>query len=569
MADAIVSTADGRIKVVPFGSDALGGFVTAAAEQAALAEAAAAEAEAAADAVSSVSGLVSSEQLSIVDMAATSINLSNLSNVGFPDLVRPFARRLTRVKTTRDGSFSLQVSVAGSTPSTATKLIDPVVATVVANQWSELSPAIIVPADAVVWVRLILGGLKYVAGTIPDGGVQWNAGTNAIETDTAYTTSTTNGYQIEFEFDGEVLAGATDGAAAFPAVGLAGEIGVAAPIVNTGSTLPSTYTTILPLSGEWTHVTGIEIGQASSSTGTLFVVTMDGTEVDTVHSQVSVTVPAGVNTIPLAALIPPGATVAWQSAGRFQNSAGGAGSLYVNKALEPGDVGLSNPHRCEFRIFVASGLTGRVGVLESASSTGVLPIYVVADGNSLTAGSGGATPWPTLLAADMGITIVNKGVSGQNVDAMIADFATDIAPLATQIGKRTVAIFDGEPYNWLRAGGSGRTAAQAVDKIQEWCELARTAGFDYVGVVNSGAHNTTNGLDNELSWNRLTSKAAVNAEIAARWADFADFLVDIGSAPALSDYTNTTFYQADGIHYTTVGQQIVSNRIRAALNMIK
>lgn len=566
MADATLTVIENRAVLQPFGSDLLTPYVERAENAASEAALSAAEAEISADAVSSVSGLVTSEQLSLVDMGATSINLSNLSNVGFPDLVRPFARRLTRVKTTRDGSFSLQVSVAGSTPSTATKLIDPVVATVVANQWSELSPAIIVPADAVVWVRLILGGLKYVAGTIPDGGVQWNAGTNAIETDTAYTTSTTNGYQIEFEFDGEVLAGAEDGSLAFSAVGISGEIGRAAPIVNTGSTLPATYTTILPLSGEWTHVTGIEIGQAASGTGTLFVVTMDGTEVDTVHSQVSVTVPAGVNTIPLAALIPLGATVAWQSAGRFQNSAGGGGSLYVNKALEPGDVGITNPHRCEFRIFVASGLTGRVGVLESLVDAGNLPLYVVADGNSLTQGSGGATPWPTLLAAELGITIVNKGVGGQTTTSMISDFATDIAPLATQIGKRTVYIIDGEPYNRMRAGA---TATQGVNDVETLANLARAAGFDYVFVTNAGSHNTNNGLDTEGQWNRLTSKATLNAEFAARWLDFADGLIDIGSAPALSNYSNLIYYQADGIHYTTAGQQIVSNRIRAAMNMIK
>lgn len=335
----------------------------AAANSATAAAASAVEAEAAATTNAQQIGL---SQLSIVDMAAGSINTGNTASYGFPDLSRPFARRIKRVKTTRNGTITLQTSVAGAGANQATKLIDPVSVTVVADTWVELPEPIEVPADAVVWARSPSGGagLKYVSGTIPNGGVVWAALDTAIGTDTGYTISTVNGTQIEFEFEGEVGAGSADGALALQTVGQSGQIGFTSPVVNTGSVAPATFAVILPASDQWTHVTGVEVGQSAAGVGTLSIVTMTGTTLTTIHSQVSVTVPAGVNIIPVTADIPAGAQVVWQSAARFQSNGGGAGSLYINKALAPGDVALSNPHRLEFRVFVASGLTGRVGVLE-------------------------------------------------------------------------------------------------------------------------------------------------------------------------------------------------------------
>jgi hypothetical protein len=214
----------------------------------------------------------------------------------------------------------------------------------------------------------------------------------------------------------------------------------------------------------------------------------------------------------------------------------------------------------------------QVGFLvEEASNTGAdAPLSIVAGGNSLTEDPFDDTPWTGMLAAEMGITVANEGVSGQTISQMLTLFDEQIAPYAVQPGFRTVAILDGEPYNEMILNSTSVSAS--VDKMAQWCNAARAAGFNYVGVVNSAAHNTSDDTVEEGSWNRLTTKDLLNAEIASRWPDFADFLVDIGSSPAFVDYAataNTTYYRADRQHYETPGQTIVMQRVRQQLALIR
>lgn len=207
-----------------------------------------------------------------------------------------------------------------------------------------------------------------------------------------------------------------------------------------------------------------------------------------------------------------------------------------------------------------------VRALDASSSGGREPLSIVADGNSLTEGSGGVTAWPSLLASQTGAPVNNLGVSGQNLNQMIADFDSQVAPLAIQDGYRTLYIIDGEPYNLLRMGVD--TVSQAVAKMKTLADMAFDAGFDYVAVVNSAAHNTSTDVAVEGNWNRATTKAAVNAEIVTVFAGTQVILVDIGSAPQLSDYTDTGYYQVDEVHFSQPGQDIVFKRVSAKVAVL-
>lgn len=333
----------------------------------------AAEAAAASAAsIASLSDSITTVALSIVGMSAPGINVANLAFKGQPSLARPVARRLIGVRTLRSGSIRVAIATPG-TEGTDT-LFDQQDVQVAAGIVTMLPREMIVPPLAVPYSRVVSDGLTFVSGTIPGGVVERVILDGVIGTNTVYTTSSDNGIQIEYIFAGEVAAGAGDGVAALAASGQSGQVGFAAPIVDSGSSAPANYAVILPASPVWTHVTGVEVGQAIAGSGTLSIVTMNGMTLQTIHTQMTVSVPAGVNFIPVTALIPPGAQIVWQSAMRFQNSAGGGGTLFINKALAVGDVAAVNIHRMEFRAFVASGLAGRVGVLEANSAGTLAPL---------------------------------------------------------------------------------------------------------------------------------------------------------------------------------------------------
>jgi hypothetical protein len=318
---------------------------------------------------------VGSAGLSIVSMAASGTNVDNTAFYGMPGLARTFPRRLTHVRTRRNGTIRLAITRTGGSPSTVT-LAQTVDVTVVADTWLALPTPLPVLAGEVPWARAVSAGLTFASGTIPNGGSLWVVAGGTIGTDTSYTSGTVNGTQVEYRFEGEVAAGSEDGAAALSAVGTSGALGFTTPIVNSGDSAPATFAVIMPQSSIWTHVTGVTVGQQTAGTGTLTIATFTGDDLTTIHSQTTVSVPSGVSTIPVTASIPPGASVVWQSAGRFQANGGGAGTRFINKALEVGDDAAANPHRFELRILVASGLTGRVGVLEAnaAGASEPLPI---------------------------------------------------------------------------------------------------------------------------------------------------------------------------------------------------
>jgi hypothetical protein len=299
------------------------------------------------------------------NMATTPTNVAddNPALFGNPQAARPFAQRLLRVKTRRTGTIRIVIAEDGSSADTATIIGVPVDIAVTADTWATLDKPLRVPAGAIPWVRSISAGLTFAEEVIPYGGEVWFVASGTIGTDTAYSTTTSNGIQIEYEFEGEVSAATRE---TVDAVGDTGLIGFPAPIVNTGSTTGADFTTILPANPAWKHVTGIRIGHDIAGPGTLFIATVAGGEFETIHSQQTVNVPAGVNVVPLNAEIPEGARVVWQSAVRFQANGGGLGSdFFVGTPVAGASIGGSNPHRMEFQVLTASGLEGRTGALES------------------------------------------------------------------------------------------------------------------------------------------------------------------------------------------------------------
>lgn len=218
------------------------------------------------------------------------------------------------------------------------------------------------------------------------------------------------------------------------------------------------------------------------------------------------------------------------------------------------------------RLVPVVSMEPRVSALELAVRTGGTELGAPIgffDGNSLTIGTGGATPYPTQLAADLGILVTNFAVSGQNTDAMIADAPTEIDPYASGDGRRVIIAW--EIYNQMR--GAATPQAAAIQKMIDYCQDRAAAGWTRIMVLNMAAHSTVGDVPVEGTWNKATSKDSVNAELLARLDEFpyGTVLVDIGSRPELSDYDDLTYYQADKIHLTTAGQAIVARCVRLRL----
>lgn len=192
----------------------------------------------------------------------------------------------------------------------------------------------------------------------------------------------------------------------------------------------------------------------------------------------------------------------------------------------------------------------------------VLPVSLIADGNSLTAGSQPPyaslfNPWSGYLGSSLGVAIPNYGVMGQTTQQMIADAASQIDPViaaAIAAGFKPVVLAQ-ELYNDIRV--NNLTPAQAVDNMATYCAARRAAGAK-VGVFNlsdmGAAGYFVDGMVD-----------AVNAEMAARWFTFADFLIDLTAYPPYSDKTDTTYFLSDQIHWNPTLQQFTEKVVRRAM----
>ena len=191
---------------------------------------------------------------------------------------------------------------------------------------------------------------------------------------------------------------------------------------------------------------------------------------------------------------------------------------------------------------------------------------IVCDGNSLTWGTGATTvngyptaDYPNQLYAlyNQPINVLsNLGVGGQTTAQMIADAATKIDVLVGNAWAKPIVVC-WEGTNDIAIGGLDGVAAYA--NIVTYCQGRRAAGFKVV-VCNIMARNQASPFE--------TRRLVANALIAANWATFADVLVDIAGTASLSNYSDTTYFSADGVHLNDTGYGVVAALVKAAIDTL-
>ena len=254
-------------------------------------------------------------------------------------------------------------------------------------------------------------------------------------------------------------------------------------------------------------------------------------------------------------------------------------STAISGALGSHTVRITSSINSAALIFGA-GASGFVGSLDNVSlkkvtkEAGDILIYngkviilatnVIADGNSLTVGTGGGgSTYPAILASiNSTLSVINKGVNSQTTPMMEADASTDIDPLFLS-GSRNILIA-WEVTNDIYFGATNQ---EAYDNIKQYCQNRQSAGWDVIvaGVIPRGQKKAdgTSIIDYNLDLD------TVNSMIDTSYTDFADVYVALASDPRLSDYSNTTYYSIDSIHLNATGYSVVADLVNEAIISIQ
>lgn len=188
---------------------------------------------------------------------------------------------------------------------------------------------------------------------------------------------------------------------------------------------------------------------------------------------------------------------------------------------------------------------------------------VVCDGDSLTRGFAATAgyEYPTVLAAALGSDweIRNFGVDSQTLNAMSSDaVANNDTPFATTLGTRKNVLVAWGGTNDLYYGDS---AATAISDFETYCAARKAAGFKVVACT------IIDRTESGGSWTAADA-ATFNASVRANYATYADALCDLAADPRLDDYTDSTYYQADGTHLKDAGYAAVAELVEAAVNSL-
>lgn len=190
------------------------------------------------------------------------------------------------------------------------------------------------------------------------------------------------------------------------------------------------------------------------------------------------------------------------------------------------------------------------------------PIYIVAEGDSLTAGYDSVANYPKYLIAsyidNRMVSFQNWGTPGETVVTMAGEAATQIDPeYDARKGKNVLCFWAGTND---MSGGSADGPTTYANYVS-YCQARQAVGFTVIAftVMNRG---------DAVQPTFTSGQPIFNADVRASWRTFASALVDVQAQPNLQDPTNTTYFQADKIHLTATGFAIVAALIKAQLDSV-
>ncbi len=198
------------------------------------------------------------------------------------------------------------------------------------------------------------------------------------------------------------------------------------------------------------------------------------------------------------------------------------------------------------------------------------PVFIIADGDSITAGLGVASPYLALAVAALPAgygTNANLGISGEQLATMLSNLqggagpAPDIATAIAAGQKPIVSIFGGT--NDLH--GDPSTEPTVVGYLPTYVAKCFALGA-YAVIVGTML---PRGDSPSIESARLSFNSTCRSNFAS-WGSkvvLCDFGGDVSMGTA-ANVANATLYQTDQIHPTQFGQQILENQFLPTLMSI-
>jgi lysophospholipase L1-like esterase len=183
---------------------------------------------------------------------------------------------------------------------------------------------------------------------------------------------------------------------------------------------------------------------------------------------------------------------------------------------------------------------------------------VIFDGDSITAGQGATTSYPTRTMTGISETSWrNIGVSGQSLTNMNSDRNDQVETAVRNGTTDVVAVFGGT--NDMEAGAD---AATTLSRMQTYHAGVRAAGYKTVAftVLPRSAASTPANFN--------TIRATLNTSIRANTGGWYDALADVGGNLLIGedgDSDNLTYYNGDKVHPNDTGAQIVADIASVAI----
>ncbi len=203
------------------------------------------------------------------------------------------------------------------------------------------------------------------------------------------------------------------------------------------------------------------------------------------------------------------------------------------------------------------------GVAVTPAPVGLAAAQLHAIGDSITAGYGATTPWPTLLSLtnQPPYVITNWGITGVPAEAIVGSEPNRVAPLCqTSQGPAVAAVFAG-----TNDFGQGATATTVLSYLAGETQTLKQAGcrvFLMTMISRTGTDLLSNTFDSD--------KNNLDALMLQGWkAVGADGVIDGAANPLLGAdgaNTNATYFQGDHTHPTNAGQALIAAAASNALN---
>lgn len=196
---------------------------------------------------------------------------------------------------------------------------------------------------------------------------------------------------------------------------------------------------------------------------------------------------------------------------------------------------------------------------QKSVTTNYKPKQLIFDGNSLFSRGNGntANSQEASIACYAAMTgskppIFNYGVSGKSITQLISDFPTKIAPY---LRRGDILVFN-EMTNDLATNTSTLTTK---NDLLQYRDSVRAHGAKFIVVTMTARNTGYAGIE--------TDRLALNAWINANTSEF-DGIVDAGGDShfnSIAATANTTYYNADTLHFATAGYTLYGQLIQALI----